>query len=159
MTILTMKFSKTKAIAIILIIAAIIAAIIIAVPEKEDSQPTLAAVKVKSEGDCADFIQRLGYECAGYASDCRKVTIPKTFDDVYEKYNELQAENGFDLSDYQGKEVTLYTFYVQNYSGYNDVLADVLVYKNKVIGGAVYTADVNGFMHGLCENPTMGYAN
>ena len=36
-----------------------------------------------------------------------------------------------------------------NWPSDEQVLVDVLVYKKKVIGGAVYTAAVDGFMQGL----------
>ena len=43
----------------------------------------------------------------------------------------------------------LSTWAVTNWPDGEAVLVDVLVYKNKVIGGAVYTASVEGFMYGL----------
>ena len=61
----------------------------------------------------------------------------------------MQKECGFDLQKYAGKKVELTTFRVTNWPSGEDVLADVLVYKKKVIGGAVYTASVDGFMQGL----------
>ena len=49
-----------------------------------------------------------------------------------------------------------YTFKIDNYEGYGGtVLADVLVYKNKVIGGDVCSADVNGFVHGFSRDVTL----
>ena len=48
-----------------------------------------------------------------------------------------------------GKKVELTTLHVTNWPDGEEVLADVLVYKKKVIGGAVYTASVDGFMQGL----------
>ena len=43
----------------------------------------------------------------------------------------------------------LTTFRVTNWPDEEEVLADDLVYKKKVIGGAIYTAAVDGFMKGL----------
>ena len=48
-----------------------------------------------------------------------------------------------------------YTYKITNYPNYTgDVYAKILVYKNKVIGGDVCSADANGFIHGLDRNIT-----
>ena len=49
----------------------------------------------------------------------------------------------------KNKKVDLSTWTVTNWPDGEEVLVDVLVYKDKVIGGAVYTASVEGFMYGL----------
>jgi hypothetical protein len=39
---------------------------------------------------------------------------------------------------------------VTNYEGYDGkVYANVLVYRNKVVGGDICSADVEGFVHGF----------
>ena len=161
MTIYTFKLSKRKIVAFILAVAVIIAAIIMIVPGRDSAalggktnvQAGGAVGGIKGNSDCVEYIKSLGYEVNTEPADTRKVTIPKEFDEVYLRYNEIQKDNGFDLSEYCSKGVTLYTFYVTNYEGYSDVLLDLLVYKSRIIGGAVYTASIDGFMHGLCPNP------
>ena len=78
------------------------------------------------------------------------MTIPGEFDKVFATYNEMQKEQGLNLSKYKGKDVTRYTFAVTNYEGYEGkVLANVLVYRNRVIGGDICSADLSGFVHGF----------
>ena len=78
------------------------------------------------------------------------MTVPTEFDKVYAAYNELQKEQGLNLSRYKGKDVTRYTFAITNYKDYEGtVYANVLVYRNRVIGGDVCSADVSGFVHGF----------
>ena len=77
------------------------------------------------------------------------ITLPETFDSVYEEYNSLQKECGFDLSPYKGKNLKLYTYRLTNYPGEPEAMADVLVKGEKVVGGSVYSAALDGFMHGL----------
>ena len=49
-----------------------------------------------------------------------------------------------------GKDVTRYTFTITNYPNYEGtVLANVLVYRNRVIGGDICSADVSGFVQGF----------
>ena len=76
----------------------------------------------------------------------RKQIYTKRF---IEEYNRIQQSCGFDLTSYRGKKVTLYTYTVTNYPGQADVRCDLLVHRNKVIGGNLYTTAIDGFMHGL----------
>jgi hypothetical protein len=85
--------------------------------------------------------------------ETREVTIPAQFDKVFAGYNELQKSQGLDLSKYKKKTVTRHTFTVTDYEGYEGtVYANVLVYRNRVIGGDICSADVSGFIHGF-EKP------
>ena len=113
---------------------------------KDDAQTT---VKLTEKEEMSQYIQSLGYTVDDERYEEKQVVIPSEFDDVYANYNNMQKECGFDLEKYKGKKVTLYTFGIKEYKDAEDVLCDLLVYKGKVIGGAVYTADVSGFMHGL----------
>lgn len=149
MNIYTFKLTKAHIAAAILGLAAILALIILLVPGRSAATSAEGKITVKTRSDCVSYLQSLGYDVDEDTAECKKVIIPKTFDAVYENYNCMQKECGFDLSRYCGKKVELTTFRVKNYPADEDVLADVLVYRNRVIGGAVYTAAVDGFMTGL----------
>lgn len=106
--------------------------------------------KVKSADDVGRFLSQFGWQTDGKPEEVETVTVPETFDKVFAAYNELQKEQGLNLSKYRGKEVTRYTFRVTNYEGYEGkVFANVLVYRNRVIGGDVCSADTSGFVHGF----------
>ena len=95
---------------------------------------------------------------AGKTAVC-EVIIPAEFDDVYEKYNELQKEQGFDLSLYASKRVKRWTYEITNYTGYENtgfIHANILVYDGKVIGGDVCSTELNGFMHGFAKPDNTG---
>lgn len=151
MLVYTVKFSKKKAVAILISIAIVIAAIILAIPkeEAEPVQTTAAAVKIKTSDDCLAYIESLGYTAESLPLEEKEVTIPSTFDAVYTEYNTIQQSCGFDLSGYKGKTATLYTYAITNYPEHPDVRCDLLVRKGAVIGGNVYTTAIDGFMHGL----------
>ena len=86
-----------------------------------------------------------------------RLIIPPEFDEVYEKYNAIQKEQGFDLTKYQGKRVKRWTYAIKNYPGYaadsGCIHANLLVYEGQVIGGDVCSVELNGFMHGF-DYPT-----
>ena len=148
MNIYTFKLTKKHIVAAILVVAALVALLILLLPGKQ-VETTGVTVTIKEPADCAEYLRQLGYETDSAAAETRTVQIPKTFDAVYETYNQMQKDCGFDLQKYAGKRVELSTFHVTNWPTGEEVLADVLVYKKKVIGGAIYTAAVDGFMQGL----------
>ena len=109
--------------------------------------------KVKSADGAAAFLSQFGWVADAGSVETREVTIPAEFDKVFAGYNELQKTQGLDLSKYKKKTVTRYTFAITNYEGYEGtVYANVLVYRNRVIGGDICSADVGGFIHGF-EKP------
>ena len=68
----------------------------------------------------------------------------------YTKYNELQKSCGFDLEQYQGNKAKKYTFKVLNYEDESiEVVANLLICDDVVIGGDVSSTLLNGFSEGL----------
>lgn len=106
--------------------------------------------KIKSADNAAGFLGQFGWVVDAGSAETAQVTIPAEFDKVFAGYNELQRGQGLDLTKYKKKTVTRYTFRVTNYEGWKgDVYANVLVYRNRVIGGDLCSADVTGFIHGF----------
>ena len=106
--------------------------------------------KIKSNDDRINFIKQFGWEVDAQPLKEQEVTIPKEFDKIFAAYNEIQRKQGLDLSSFKKKNVTRYTYTVTNYPDYDgEVYINILVYRNKVIGGDVCSADVNGFIHGF----------
>ena len=105
---------------------------------------------IKGAEDVVSFLSQFGWKTDSAPVETKTVTIPSEFDKVFSVYNELQKEQGLNLSGYKNKEVTRYTFKVTNYEGYEGtVYANVLVYRHRVIGGDICSADVSGFVHGF----------
>lgn len=153
MFVVTARLNKKKILICILILAAIAAVVLVLTGSGRKAQaaslPKLTA-KVKSNEQRVSYLQGLGWEVSQTPLEEQEVTIPKTFNEIYTSYNELQKAQGFDLTDYAGLRVTRYTYEVRNYPDASDtVVADLLVYKHKVIGGDVQSTALDGFMQGL----------
>ncbi len=118
-------------------------------PYKEQMK-LLKNSRLSTSEDCITLLTALGWEVNIKPLEVAEVRIPEQFSEVYENYNELQTEQGLDLSKYKGKKVTRYTYEIVNYpTGEQNVQATLLVYKNKLIGGDICSARLDGFMHTL----------
>ncbi len=108
---------------------------------------------VKSNEDRVNFLRQFGWEVDPTPTKEETVTIPDEFDRIYTGYNNIQKEQGLDLSDYKRKEVIRYSYNVTNYPDYAEpVNATLLVYRNRVIGGDISAAAADGFTHGFEKN-------
>ena len=149
MFVFTFKWNKKIALLIVVAVAVLLCAIILSVGAG-GSAANISYQKVKTNDDRVEFLQSMGWEVEQTPVSEKKVVIPKKFSDVYESYNKLQLAQGYDLAQYHGLEATIYTYKVTNYTGYTgNVVADLYVLKNTVIGGDVHSLAIDGFMHGL----------
>ncbi len=149
MFVMTMKWNKRKALFIVIAAALLLCAlvVIIGAGSRGGKAPSQTA---KTNEECIMFLNSLGWEVESTPLEEKTVIIPKEFSDVYENYNALQLEQGYDLSGFRGLEVTIYTYTVTNYAGFKGtVVADLYIYQGQVIGGDIHTLAIDGFMHGL----------
>lgn len=159
MFIYSLRASTVKLVGVICVALTVLIALIAFVPTYAISSQTSAGAdqevsysydKVKNAEDAVSFLSQFGWTVNAEPIEVKTVTIPSEFDKIFSAYNELQKEQGLNLTKYKNKEVTRYTFAVTNYEGYDGtVYANVLVYRNRVIGGDICSADVTGFVHGF----------
>lgn len=103
----------------------------------------------KHEGR-VEFIKQFGYEIGEAPVSEKEFNLPTVLDRVGIDYNEIQRRQGLDLTKYGGKKVTRYTYEVKNYEGYEGkVLANVIVYRDRVIGCDISSEDPSGFVKPL----------
>ena len=106
--------------------------------------------RIKTNEDRVNFLFQFGWQVKNEPVSNEEITIPASFDKIFVGYNEIQKGQGLDLSKYKNKEVMRYTYEITNYPNYSGtVYATILVYRNKIIGGDVCSADVKGFIHGF----------
>lgn len=108
-----------------------------------------------SEGEILTFISNYGWEVDEEPVEVREVVIPETFDDVYNNYNKIQLEQGFNLEKYAGLRVKCRTYIVRNYPNTmpedDFIRINLLIYDNEIIGGDVCSVKLDGFMHGFSK--------
>ncbi|MBR2315681.1 MAG: DUF4830 domain-containing protein [Clostridia bacterium] len=110
-------------------------------------------LKASDAAERIAFLSQFGWQVSEDPLEVSEVIIPYEFDDTYTKYNELQKEDDFDLSDYKGVRVKRWTYEVLNYPSYENsdgiIRANILVYDGHVIGGDVCNIELDGFMQGF----------
>ncbi len=92
------------------------------------------------------FLQGLGYEVDETATEIKDIVIPENFSAVYEKYNNLQKQAGFDLEKYRGKSAKVYSYSLQDD---NEQQIHLIVCEDKIIGGDIAHLKIDGNMTGL----------
>lgn len=108
---------------------------------------TLSSILILSaftKPDVAAFLSSLGYEFSENYTE-KTFTIPFSFDMVYNNYNEIQKEAGFDLLPYRGKECIMYTYEIYNHP-FGKANANVIIYEDEIIGGDISSVNLDGFM-------------
>ncbi|MBQ4048096.1 MAG: DUF4830 domain-containing protein [Clostridia bacterium] len=157
MFIYSAKMNKKKlAMILVGVAAAILALVFILGGGDETEDPRAAELKLlqkcrlATNEDRLALLTDLGWEVAMQPEETREVRIPNEFSDVYARYNELQKEQGLDLAAHKGETVMRYTYLVVNHpSGENHVRATLLVKGDRLIGGDICSAKMDGFMHTL----------
>lgn len=71
-------------------------------PDSVEVEGEQVGLIISSDEDIESFIAQCGYEIEGCVSD-EEITVPKTWNDTYTAYNDLQKQQGFDLRQYKGK--------------------------------------------------------
>lgn len=105
---------------------------------------------IKTAEDRVAYLEGYGWLVDPEPIAVEELLIPEEFDETYTEYLTLQSSQGFDLTKYCGKRVKRYAYEIKNYpTGETGVQAGILIYKNRVIGGEVLSAQLNGFIHGL----------
>lgn len=125
-------------------------AVLTFMPQQELAAAAIKKQQGKTEQQRQQFIADLGWQVEPQPAETIEVVIPKKFDELYIRYNELQKLQGMDLSRKKGKRCTKYSYNVLNHpKGEENVRLNLLVCGGKIIGGDVCSLGLDGFMHGL----------
>ena len=137
MMILTAKVNMKKVLIVLGAIAALLIGIIVLFGG-EDATTTPTSATVSDNDSRVSFLNGFGWEVTTSPLESGQVRIPTETTEVFDRYNQLQEAQGYDLTQYAGKKVMRYVYKVTNYPGATDpVFATVLVYKNQIIGGDI----------------------
>lgn len=141
--------SVLKTLITILIVAAIVFAAVYTVNRLVKTQK----IKLGSEQEMLSFLQDLGWETSESAINIREVTVPEEWNEVYTRYNDLQLQQGFDLTKYKGSPATVYSFKILNYPDHPDnIVANLLICDGCLIAADISCTELGGFMQGVAKS-------
>ena len=148
MLIVSAKLSPRKAIAAVVAFGVVlILMILLAGALRRQEAPGQALVTAATEEERAAYLQSLGWEIEPSPTETLEFMLPQPLNESYQEYNQLQLEQGFDLTPYAGMQVKRYSYRVLNYPGYpEDVQADLYLCGEVVIGGDILYCGDSGFV-------------
>lgn len=155
MFVYTVKASRLKYFALTISCIAILLTLAAIIPKPENLGEVAIVnhdyTNIATNADRVTFLKGFGYEVEETPLEVMNVTVPSKFDSVYEKYNDLQRAQGLNLKRYCGKNAVRYTYKIANYSSDSNenVVANVLILNNRIIGGDICCLGENGFIHGF----------
>lgn len=107
-----------------------------------------AEVKVPTNEDRVAYLVSKGWEVDPEPVGELEVIIPQEFDAVYDGYCLIQTNQGFRLEKYKGETAIKVTYLVTNHPE-GEALANLIIYKNKVIAADLCSTRLGGFIEGL----------
>lgn len=91
----------------------------------------------------SEIIKQMGYDDVSETPyEVVEFEIPMKFNSVWENYNNLLKEKGYDLSLYKGKKCKRYTYLIPS----ENARANIFVSEGKIIGGDISSITLDGIM-------------
>ena len=149
MLIFTTRLSKKKAAFAVIVAGVILAAIILLVGHFQD-QHAGDLPQLTDNTQRITYLQSLGWEVESEPVETLQFLLPDPLEEPYLTYNELQKEQGFDLTACCGRQVSRYTYAVTNYPGRpSGVQLNLYICEGVPVAGDVCCPGADGFQHTL----------
>ena len=156
MFIYSLRASTLKFFCVVALSVAVLFGLMLFVPQYEAAETAKTGEEavtytgIRTNEDRIAFIAQFGYTVEKEPLETCSFTVPEEFDRVMAGYNEIQKQQGLDLSRYRKKEVVRYTYTVTNYEGHEGVVyVNLILHRDRVVGCDICSADPAGFVDGL----------
>ena len=156
MFIYSLRASTVKFFAVVALSVITLFGLMILVPQYEVAEAAGAEAGsvdftgIRTNEDRIAFIKKCGYTVEPEPFESCTFTVPGELDRVLSGYNEIQKQQGLDLARYRKKSLTRYTYTVTDYEGYEGtVYVNLLIFRDRVVGCDICSADPSGFVEGL----------
>ena len=157
MLIWTAKFSRKKAVLSVLFMGIVMILLILLAGRR--TQESAASPQLTDNTQRVADLESLGWQVEPEPLETLQFLLPKTLEEPYLTYNELQLSQGFDLAACCGKQVSRFTYTVTNYPGKTDgVQINLYVCELLPVAGDVFCAGSGGFRQPL-KYPTESAAS
>ena len=145
MLIWTARFSRKKAALAVIVLGLVSALVIVLAGRLPSDSPTEAPV-LSDGAQRVAYLESLGWQVDPEPLETLQFLMPETLEEPYLSYNQLQLEQGFDLTDCCGRQLSRYTYSVTNYPGRaSGVQANLYVCEDVLAGGDIFCPGADGF--------------
>ena len=156
MFVYSVQSKHIKALALgVFVLFTVVSLMVLSRESKMTSNDGSLNLKASTHEDRMSFVSQFGWEVEEDPIEIKEIIIPTEFDDTHNAYNQIQKEQGFDLTEYAGERAKRWTYIVKNYEGYENkecIHINILVHDEIVIGGDVCSVELEGFMHGFSKS-------
>ncbi len=148
MMIWTTRFTRKKAVLSVLLLGAVMTLAIMLTAKHDAAQPAHFCLDTNEAR--VEYLASMGWQVDQEPLETLQFMLPKTLEEPYLSYNELQDSQGFDLTSCCGKQVARFTYAVSNYPDRpTGVQLNLYVCENQPVAGDVFCAGADGFQRTL----------
>lgn len=151
MFIVSAKFDPKKLVRWAVLLGILVLAVFVLVRHfRGGPAPAEETVPAATDEARVAYLEGLGWEVDPTPIETLSFSLPNPLNAAYEEYNQLQLEQGFDLTPYAGMQVNRYSYTIRNYPGYPEqIQADLYLCGDIIIAGDILYYGDQGFVSTL----------
>lgn len=150
MLIWTTRFSRKKAVLSVLAFGLVLMLLILLTARLKTGPEPLP--QLADNPQRVAYLHSLGWEVAEEPLETLQFLLPNPLTEPYLSYNDLQLEQGFDLTPCAGEQLTRYTYQVTNYPDRpTGVQANLYLWEETPVAGDLCCAGADGFQLPLIQ--------
>ena len=155
MMIFTAKLTKKK-VALCVVFAGLCIGLVILLLGLKNNDSAAAPdfpspVGITDNDDRLAYLKAYGWEVSEEPVETLRLVLPKTIEGSWISYNDLQLQQGFDLTPYCGQKAERFTYAVTNYPNIPEgVQVNLYLCNDTVVAGDIFCTGENGFQAALC---------
>lgn len=153
MLIWTTRFSRKKAVLSVLLFGLVMVLLILLTARIKSGPEPLP--QLADNPQRVEYLRSLGWEVEEEPLETLQFLLPEPLGEPYLSYNELQLQQGFDLSGCAGEQLTRYTYQVTNYPDRpSGVQANLYLMGETPVAGDICSVGADGFQLPLIQKDT-----
>lgn len=132
---------------ILLAFVVISAAAFLIFHNKKDISENSSQIILSDEYSRESYLNLKGWDVSLIKNE--KITIPSSFDGVYQTYAQIQEKQKLPLKNYKGQQADRYVYAINNYNSGQIVYAELLIVNDQLVSGALIGLSPESFIKEL----------
>lgn len=132
---------------ILLAFVVISAAAFLIFHNKKDISENSSQIILSDEYSRESYLNLKGWDVSLIKNE--KITIPSSFDGVYQTYAQIQEKQKLPLKNYKGQQADRYVYAINNYNSDQIVYAELLIVNDQLVSGALIGLSPESFIKEL----------